>query len=235
MARSVVLVLGLLILGSMSVGVLIGMQLGNGTDVAVQNHTQTSTPDRSTPTPIPGPDQTSDNSPQVPSPQSPSHQLRDALLRTINHYRANHNRSPLINIGPPTDKLRQIATNHSEHMAAVGVAEISLRGSTSSERYNAAGLTEKCSFPSNSGYSTIDPSVGKLELVANPVQAPPYENVEGGYKGDPSSVTQNSLSTWVDSNQDRRKLLYRSAEQAGIGIVITDRGSVYVTVSLCGA
>jgi hypothetical protein len=119
-------------------------------------------------------------------------------------------------------------------MATVGAVKTSLRGSTGSNRYEAAGLSGSCPFPSNSGYSTIDPSVGKLELVANPIKVPPYENVDAGYDGDVSTVTENALSTWTNSNQDRQKLLYKNAEQVGIGIVITERGSVYITVSLCG-
>ena len=235
MTRSVLLVLGMLILGSMSVGILIGIQLSSGTDSPVSNQTTKSPPDNPTPTPISGPNQTPYENTQTTSPQSPNRQLQDVLLSTINSYRIQHGRSPLDNTGPPTDRLRQIATNHSQDMATVGVARISLRGSTSSDRYSEAGLNKRCSFPSNSGYSTIDPSVGKLELVANPVRAPPYENVEGGYNGDPSTVAESALKTWTSSNQDRRKLLYKNAEQAGIGVVITNRGSVYLTVSLCGA
>jgi hypothetical protein len=120
-------------------------------------------------------------------------------------------------------------------MATVGVAEVSLRGSTSSERYNNAGLIDLCSFPSNSGYSTIDPSVGKMELVANPVEGSSFANVEGGYNGDVSTVVENTLRTWIESNQDRRKLLYKNAEQFGAGIIITEDRGIYITVSLCGA
>jgi uncharacterized protein YkwD len=225
----------MLILGSMSVGILIGIQLSSGTDSPVSNQTTESPPDNPTPTPISGPNQTPHENMRTTSPQSPNRQLQDVLLSTINSYRIQHGRSPLDNTGPPTDQLRQIATNHSQDMATVGVARISLRGSTSSDRYSEARINKRCSFPSNSGYSTIDPSVGKLELVANPVRAPPYENVEGGYNGDPSTVAESALNTWTSSNQDRRKLLYKNAEQAGIGVVITDRGSVYLTVSLCGA
>lgn len=235
MTRSIILVLGILILGSMSVGILIGIQVSSDTGVPIQDQTATNSPGEPTPTLIPSPGEPSDDITREPSPQSPNSQLRDALLDAINNYRVQHNRTPLVNTGPPTDQLRQIAMNHSKYMATVGVAEISLRGSTSSERYNAAGLSEVCSFPSNSGYSTIDPSLGRLELVANPVKAPPYENVQGGYNGKPSTVVENSLNTWIDSNQSRRKLLYENAEQVGIGVAITDQGSVYVTVALCGA
>jgi len=219
----------------MSVGVLIGMQLSSDATSPVQNQTQTNPPTESTPTPIPELDQTPTETSQIPSPQSKTSKLEHALLATINNYRMEHGRDPLVNTGTPTNQLRKIALNHSSHMTSVGTAEISLRGSTSSERYDEAGLSDLCSFPSNSGYSTIDPSVGQLELVANPVEASPYSNVEGGYNGDVSTVTEGALSTWIDSNQDRRKLLYKNAEQAGIGITITDGGGVYLTVSLCGA
>ncbi|RXK48686.1 CAP domain-containing protein [Halorientalis pallida] len=236
MARTLLLVLGMVVLVSIGVGVLVGIQVGNGTDSPPQSQTVTTSPTgESTPTPVPGPSQTQNETTQIAQPNSPNHQLQAAILSSINDYRIRHNRSPLVDTGPHTNRLKKMATKHSQHMAAVGVAKTSLRGSTGPERYSDAGLDNMCPFPSNSGYSTIDPSVGKLELVAKPVEAPPYENVEGGYNGDVSTVANNALSVWVESNQDRRKLLYKNAKQAGIGFVVTDRGSVYVTVALCGS
>ncbi len=234
MARSLLLVLGLLILASMGAGVLIGLQVTDEADSPARVQTATNLPNGSTPTPVPGPDQTQDQTTQI-TPRPPDRQLQNVLLSAINDYRIRHNRSSITNTEAPSARLKKMATNHSQHMATVGSARISLRGSTSSERYRDAGLIDVCPFPSNSGYSTINPSVGELELVANPIKSPPYENVEAGYNGDMSKATDKALSTWIESNQDRRKLLYKNAEQAGIGTVITDSGSVYITVSLCGA
>lgn len=167
--------------------------------------------------------------------QSSEKLVQKAVATAINRYRQKHNLPVLSTSGHYASKLSQMATVHSKQMMNENVVKHRVAGNSTSNRYAAFGLSNVCSFPSNDGYSTIRTTGSDIELIAKPISASPYENVAGGYDGNPKYVADKTIEIWTKDRLKRQKLKYKYAEQAGIGVSISTNGDVYIVIDLCGA
>ncbi|SDG38730.1 CAP domain-containing protein [Halorientalis regularis] len=191
----------------------------------------------STPTPIPEqvptrstPEANSESTPSI----APEEKIRNAISNSINNYRSKNGLPKITMESYLSSRLTEMANIHSKRMMEEQSVGHRIQGNTTENRYTAYGLNNRCSFPSNSGYSTIDTVGGSTELISRPIAPAVYENEEGGYAGNSTRVAHNAMEDWKSDNLQRRKLEFSNADQAGIGVSISKRGGVYITVALCG-
>ena len=117
-------------------------------------------------------------------------------------------------------KLSAMAGNHSERMAAKGLASPIANGSDTTDRYAAAGLSEQCRLR-HEGNAYIRP-VTDLELVTS---------VDPN--GANATRTANAVADhWFDLSGPRDTLYVANANHIGVGAATAD-GVVYITVALC--
>ncbi|MGB9952637.1 CAP domain-containing protein [Haloarcula marismortui] len=151
--------------------------------------------------------------------------LEDRLVAAINDRRGN----PVANDafdGSLSDetktgqKLSAMAGNHSQRMAAQGLASPIANGSDTTDRYAAAGLSEQCRLR-HEGNAYLRP-VTDLELVTS---------IDPN--GANATRTANAVADhWFDLSGPRDTLYVANANHIGVGAATAD-GVVYITVNLC--
>lgn len=239
-------ILALVVLVSFGIGILIGIQLSSPNNSAIPSAETSSdqTPTRTgsvttkrrvttIPENVSPQRSSSGNNSMTPEHSKPEKTLEKIIKNRINRVRRDRNLTVLNTEGYPSTKLSAMASDHSQKMAREEMVSSSINGNSSADRYRRAGLFDTCKFPSNDRKSTIDPQLGRLELVANPVSTENFENTYEGYKGTPYGVAADTVDHWLNSREGRNKLTYQNARRLGVGVTITEEGSVYVDATLC--
>ena len=147
------------------------------------------------------------------------------LIAAINDRRGNPVASDafdgsLSNETQTGQKLSAMAGNHSERMAAQGLASPIANGSDTRDRYAAAGLEDQCRLR-HEGNAYFRP-VTDLELVTSV---------------DPNGANATRVANavadhWFDLAGPRDTLYVANANHIGVGAATAD-GVVYITVNLC--
>ncbi|WP_058994635.1 hypothetical protein [Haloarcula sp. CBA1127] len=151
--------------------------------------------------------------------------LEDRLVAAINDRRGNPIANDAVD-GSLSDEtktgqtLSAMAGNHSERMAAQGLASPIANGSDTTDRYAAAGLSEQCRLR-HEGNAYIRP-VTDLELVTS--VDPNGANA--------TRVADTVADHWFDLSGPRDTLYVANANHIGVGAATAD-GVVYITVNLC--
>lgn len=242
MDRGPTVILGVIIAIVLTAAIVVGVYTGF-LPAKVTSDGQTSpTPTRdsrspSTPTLIPEqaptgspPETTIESTPSI----APEEKIRSDVADAINNYRSKESLPELSMESYLSSRLTEMANVHSKRMMTEQTVGHRIQGNTTENRYDAYGLSNRCSFPSNSGYSTIDAVGGSIELVSRPIPPAVYENEEGGYDGNSTRVAHKTMANWKSDNIQKRKLEFSNADRAGIGVSISENGGVYITVALCG-
>ncbi|RKS83470.1 hypothetical protein BDK61_2855 [Haloarcula quadrata] len=151
--------------------------------------------------------------------------LENRLIAAINDRRGNPIANDAVD-GSLSDEsktgqtLSAMAGNHSERMAAQGLASPIANGSDTTDRYAAAGLSEQCRLR-HEGNAYIRP-VTDLELVTS---------IDPN--GANATRTANAVADhWFDLSGPRDTLYVANANHIGVGAATAD-GVVYITVNLC--
>jgi uncharacterized protein YkwD len=233
--RSLVLVFGAIVLTSVAVGGLVGMQFGGSGDGADRQGTEanatatptpddgsddsTPTPDEPTPTATPTPDGGSDESTPAPLSESVDRSAVEAeLLASINGD-VRTGRDSLVR----EDTLDEMARFHSENMESQGYPSHDAAGYSTKARYEKFEKYSSCRIPSDGGRSVRTGEeievIGRLTVDDSDV--------------DESALADRLVEKWLDDAGATEKLRYSNAAEVGIGVVVSDRGGVYATVDLC--
>jgi uncharacterized protein YkwD len=237
-------ILAVIILTAMTVGGLVGLQLsddgaGEGTATPVPTTTATPTPatpdadgtgDGSAGTPTPTATPTPTPTPAVSAGDYNRTLIEEEVRAAINAEREERDMRPL---GTET-VLREMARNHSRAMAGQGYVTHDAAGFTTADRYEAFGLADRCRIPDNSNSGIREGQA--LETVDKRTLGANYT-----FRADGPTVTlrnetvtaRAAVDSWFRTEDARQKLLLREAGAAGVGVVLTERGGVYVTVDLC--
>jgi len=242
----------LVILGT---GVLIGAQFAGGTaDTPTQttdsqsddgggSSTATATAGNST-TPTPTPEANGTTTPtETATPQQESIPAREFNEQNVSNYVRqflNEEREaagvPPFESGLQTEAdLNEMAKGHSEQMAIEGKAIHKIDGVSSEDRYENAGLYDRCTFKSSEGDYIEQPDRNRFEAVEKTVAGQTYE--EGGeerFHATDKEVARKIVDDWMAWPDYRERLTLRNANIVGIGVEITDTGNVYVTANICG-
>lgn len=238
-------VLGVIVLVSMGVGVLIGMQIGGGGAGTTSESTPTAGPsteqgpagdgnaDPARRTTIPGDDggtvPPQDGGETIPARQFEPGEIRAEMKTLINQRRVNRGLQELNTGGRISDQLDRMAHGHSVEMADEPRVSHNIDGNTSVSRYKAAGLYDSCKFESDPGTYTVDAQYNRLEVIGYTVAGRTYD---GQFHDTEEDVAEAIVSDWF-AGTSRDRLLYENANQLGIGVEVTGGGDVYATGNLC--
>lgn len=128
--------------------------------------------------------------------------------------------------------LTEMGTEHSQNMAEydyVGHVEPD-DGSTIEDRYRNRGLLPECRL-SVEGSNRYYPGA---ENAANFWIGRPIETAEGTIViENERDLARGLYVEWMNSDGHRDAMLVASADQAGLGIWITDEGEVFASLELC--
>ena len=242
-------ILAVIVLTAMTVGGLVGLQLSDdsGPDEGTPTPAPTPTPTpvsgtagangtgngatgARTATPSPTPTPTPSPTPTVSAADYDPTRIETAVLAGINAEREERDMRPL----GTDERLREMALNHSRAMAEQGFVSHAAAGLSAADRYEAFGLADRCRVPDNSNTGIREGRA--LETVDRKDARQNYT-----FRSSNRTVTltnetataRAAVDTWFATEDQRRKLLLEEASVAGIGVVTTERGAVYVTVDLC--
>jgi len=240
-------ILAVIVLTAITVGGLVGLQMSDDGSPGEATPAANGT---STPTPTPGTsggdggstDGTADGdgtstpaSTPTPTPTvSPTRYdgslIEDEARAAINERREEREMDRLTG----DDPVDRMALNHSRAMARQGYVTHDAGGFTTAERYEAFGLADRCRIPDNSNTGIRDgealETIDKKQFDRNYTFASDDRTVT---LENETQVARASVDTWFDREESRRKLLLEEASVAGVGVVVTSDGDVYLTVDLC--
>jgi uncharacterized protein YkwD len=238
-------ILAVIILTAMTVGGLVGLQLsddgspGEATPAPTPTPAPDSTPGTpganatangaadggaGTPTPTPTP------TPTASPPEYDETLIEQEVRAAINVRRDDRGMGRLA----ADELIDRMALNHSRAMARQGYVTHDADGFTTADRYEAFGLADRCRIPDNSDrgvrsgqeLETVDKKAfGRNYTFATDDRTIVVENE--------TQVARATVDTWFASDDQRGKLLLEDASVAGVGVVVTPEGDVYVTVDLC--
>lgn len=247
--KAALTVLGVIVLVSMGVGVLVGMQLDGSSGAqgpdGMATATSTAEPsDDPTPVPTAGPSTPKADDPVTTEPPADrttiaprrfdEDDISNEVKRYINEERTSRGLDPLQTTGNTVDTLEDMATSHSVAMADAGKVNHDIDGNSSKSRYEAYGVYESCQFASEGGGYTIDSSGNRLETVGKTVAGKQYP--EGGnlaFNDNETAVASSIVDDWFRSPILQERLTYENANHVGVGVEVTRGGDVYVTANVC--
>ncbi|RXK49205.1 CAP domain-containing protein [Halorientalis pallida] len=244
MNKAALSVLGVIVLVSMGVGVLIGMQIGG--DGAGTTSMSTPTPDGDTSqgpsgggsdqavrTTIPGGEmetvQPPDEEETIPARRFEADEIEREIKKLVNQRRTNRDLAELIVDGQVTTKLDTVAHNHSVAMADEARVSHAIDGVFSKDRYKSAGIFDSCQFNSDAGTYIVNAEGNRLEVIGHTVAGRTHDSE---FLATETEVARAIVTDWF-SGTSRNRLLYENAKQIGVGVEVTQSGDVYVTGNLC--
>ena len=254
-------ILAVIILTAMTVGGLVGLQLGGGSlggdssgegaatpettpaPAATPTATPTPTPTTSlTPTPTPRPT-TSPTLTVTPTarpaatrtsvPTIAASQFEEAELECAVRNILNDVRGGQdVTVLRSYDPLDEMAAFHSGDMADQGFVSHAAAGFSTAERYSRYDLDSRCLVPREGGGVRDDQA---LEVIGKTVAGQVYTDDEGDRRinRDDRDIAERLLMDWFDDDVSTEKLLTPNAEEIGVGVIVQSDGDVYATVDLC--
>jgi hypothetical protein len=256
--KAALAVLGVIVLVSMGVGVLIGMQLGASGGIADDGGDDDGASDGPTPiptdtatgTPIPTATPTATAIPPteqattttenlaarttVPSRRFDRRDVEAEVRALINERRRSNGLEELTISGNTVDRLTTMARRHSDEMADAGRLAHTVDGNTSESRYQDAGLYDTCRFTDADGGYVISADDNSLESLGQTVAGRPYQDEgETWFNENETEVARALVDNWFDNPVYRDRLDYENARYVGVGVEITQDGTVYATANVC--
>lgn len=246
-------VLAVIVLVSMGVGILVGMQLGgSGGTVAGPGQGSAQNPGGSgggggtatpVPTNVPTPNGTTttngsgDEQTTVAARRFSRTEIEREVQRLVNRERRDNDLRRLQTDGNTVDELTRMARGHSHSMADAGRVGHRVNGSSSADRYRANGLYASCQFESTEGNYIVkadQPEANALEVLGKTVAGRPYEVYgEPEFNSNESEVAEALADQMLNTPAFRNRLLYENADYIGVGVEVTDGGTVYATGDVC--
>lgn len=237
-------ILGVVVVASLGVGVLIGMQLGGGADgSAVTNPTTADEPE----TPVNGATNGDDETPATEAPDEgqteqrtpiPARQFDEAEIAShvaqfVNEERERQNRTELGTGDRTATRVSRMAGNHSVAMANAGRVAHEVDGDDTASRYTRNGLFERCKFKSAEG-SYISQPDEEFELLGTTYAGQAYDdNGSEQFNGDERSVARAIVDDWNESSTDSERLAVEGPTRMGVGVEVTNEGQAFATVAVC--
>lgn len=240
-------VLGVIVLVSMGVGILIGLQLGGPSGVGpVGAGPGDGGGETGTATPIPTDRSETDGDRTTEPPDERTtvaprrfdgREVEQEVIRLLNERRTGDGFRRLESSGQTATGLTDMARSHSNAMADAGRVSHAVNGTNSVDRYRAAGLYESCQFEATDGNYVIKadvPESNALEVLAETVAGRPYDRYgESAFNANETEVAAALVEQMYATPAFERRLRYGNAEQIGVGVEITDDGTVYATGDIC--
>jgi len=248
-------VLGVIVLASMGVGVLVGMQIGgedggannvngaadDGTTAAETEATgtapaQTTVPEEGVGTIPEADDDDTDEGTQrttVAVRRFEDRTVEREIKRLVNEWRVEQNLPELRTNGETVSEIEEMSRAHSVAMADAGDVSHTIDGQTSKDRYIAEGFYQQCRFKSNAEEFIVNANRSRLEMVGHTVAGKPYtDGTQRRFNEDETEVAEAIVDDWFGSIYSDR-LKYENAKRIAVGVEITRDGTVYATANIC--
>lgn len=247
-------VLGVIVLVSMGVGVLIGMQLGNpasadptdgngsngnatplpGETTNTQTTFPSSPPTETNPDGGPNPTVTVDGRTTVSYRRFDELKIARRVKERINERRKAAGLKELLTSGNTVSDLDRMARSHSIAMADAGQVRHNIDGNSSADRYRAYDLFSSCTFPNEEDTYVIDATGNRLETIGSTVAGRAYGTASNPkFNENEDEVAEDIVSKWWDNPIEGDRLRWVNAQRVGVGVEVTQDGSVYATANLC--
>ena len=255
--KAVVGVIGVILIATLGVGALVGLQGGGDTPAeagtptdnggnggatgnttngtAAPNGTMTNG-STATATATPAPDEYETS---LSRSEFTAREIEQNITRQINEWRAAEGLDRLTT-GPGSTKetLHRMAKEHSNAMAAEGVVAHTIGNDTTRKRYERHEVYTTCSFK-RPGEDTIArpgaPDVQVFEWIGGHETTPTFSQEEGiRFHENESAVAGQIVDRWRDNESLQYGLLSSNYRKTGVGVNVTRDGTVYATIHLCG-
>lgn len=250
--KAVVGVIGVVLITTLGVGALVGLQGGggpaddtntntngggNGQDPAPSsNETMgNETLANATATPTPEPKRTA-----IPGRQFTEKEVANNLTERINAWREAEGVEPLRADGTTAERIRDMAMQHSLAMANEGELAHEINNVSSGDRYREHDLYDACMYrppdKSRAVYQPDHPDDNQMEAIAETVAGDTYTvGNETRFNEDEEAVAGALLEELKSNNESKRHLLAPGLKKIGVGVEVTRDGAVYSTVNVCGS
>lgn len=236
--------LGVVVVASVGVGILIGMQLGGTTGSpattvpSAGDSTPTQTPTGAQAGTDSGATQTATGDEsrrytEIPARQFDEGEIAAHVATFVNEERRAANESSLTTNDATADRVAAMASDHSVAMANNGTASHVVEGVSTARRYKNHDLFDRCKFKSQEG-SYIDQPDEEFELVGATYAGVAYEaDGETQFNANERDVARAIVDGWTESSTYSERLLVPEPTRMGVGIEVTSTGKVYATVDVC--
>jgi uncharacterized protein YkwD len=136
--------------------------------------------------------------------------------------------------GSTVGDLDRMARTHSVAMADAGAVQHNIDGNSSADRYRAFGLFDSCTFPNEEDTFIVDATGNQLEAIGSTVAGRAYSADSGPqFNGNEEQIADALVRQWYDNRIQRERLAWQNAQRIGVGVEVTQDGSVYATANLC--
>ena len=245
--KAVVAVIGVILITTLGVGALVGLQGGGpppdesptngngenpdsqGNGTAVANGTANGTA-----TPTAAAERTA-----IPGRQFTEKDIAANLTKRINKWRTAEGHSALRTDGTTANRLHEMAMSHSVAMADEGELTHVIGNESTGDRYKDAGLYAACQYrppdKDRAIYQPEHPHDHQFEALAGTVAGDTYETDNGTqFNQDESAVAAALLEEFKASNTSTERIMAPGLTKVGVGVEVTRDGAVYSTVHVCG-
>lgn len=241
--KTAVGVLAVVVLASLGVGILIGMQMGGGeetvtnaspttdgtTDASTDTRTDPAT-SAETETPV---DQGTEQPTTIAARQFDEDEIATHVATFVNRERVDQGRVELTTDDETGREVAVMARNHSVGMANAGTVGHDVNGVSTASRYKNYDLFERCKFKSNEGSYIRQPDE-KFELLGLTYAGKEYQDDgQEQFNGDERAVARVIVDNWNESATYRERLLVDEPRHMGVGVEVTEAGKAYVTLDVC--
>ena len=244
--KAAVGVLGVIVVVSLGVGTLIGMQIGGTADAPAAGPDQPSanggspdsdaSSDGGTPTAdgTAGTDATpTEQRTTIPARQFEESKIAGYVATYVNDYREEHGRQRLSTSDNTVEKVAAMARNHSVAMANAGRVDHEIDGVDTSRRYGKADLQDRCKFKAPDASYVRYPD-SDFESIGSTAAGQHYQDGdETRFNGNESAVARAVVDEWIDSPAYRERLLINGPSRLGVGVEVASGGTAYVTANVC--
>ncbi|QIO22543.1 CAP domain-containing protein [Haloarcula sp. JP-L23] len=261
--KSVLGVSIVVLVAALSVGIVVGMQLGGSTaapqdEGGAQTETagdgaaddgdggaSTSTPTTETPTTETAtatatPVETSTPQPTereayVPARYYNETKIEELVVKFVNEERQERRLDPMSAEGRTARQIASMARGHSVAMAGEGATVHEIDGVDSADRYRKNDLYTTCTFQAAGKQFTRRPDGNDFEAIGKTVAGRTYtEDNQEQFNAGNREVAKAIVENWFETRPYRERLSYENAERMGVGINVTEQGDVYATANICG-
>ena len=253
--KAVVGVIGVILIATLGVGALVGLQGGGDTPAeegtptnnggnggatgnttngtAAPNGTMTN---GSTATATPAPDEYETS---LSRSEFTAREIEQNISRQLNEWRAAEGLDRLTTgAGSTKETLYRMAKEHSTTMAREGVVAHTIGNDSTRDRYKRHGVYTTCSFK-RPGEDTIArpgaPDVQVFEWIGQHETETTFSQDEGiRFHENESAVASQIVDGWRGNESLQYGLLSSNYQKTGVGVNVTRDGTVYATIHLCG-
>jgi hypothetical protein len=243
--KAAVGVIGVVVIVSLLVGVLVGMQLGGGETPAATTNGDENTGGESSAVQTTGVNTTGGNATieaaaytPIDADQFNREKIERKIAKGLSDEREKVGRPPFIYDDTTGRQLRAMARDHSDKMAKFNTVGYIVDNQSTADRYVATDLANRCSF----GHEDIgwvynaaeDRNNEIFDVFARTKAGQPYQyNGSTQFNKNETAVAEAVVRKIMDDPKMNESIRRKGPEHIGVGVRITPNGRVYASGNIC--